>query len=109
MQKFNLLFLFLACLLLNCSKQDIIDQPSKNLAEWLAKAVEDREPLESLDFAKTPLSKSEAIDAQQLISEDRQAFVQDTYGDQWENRALNLGGFKMPFFYQTFGTKPADG
>ena len=69
----NLLFLFLACLLLNCSKQDIIDQPSKNLAEWLAKAVEDREPLESLDFAKTPLSKSEAIDAQQLISEDVKA------------------------------------
>lgn len=100
----------------NCEKQtaspsgaEETTTNSTTLEEWLAKAPDQRASFADLDFAQTPLSKIAATTARTALIKDRQTFIQTTYGQQWEDRKLTLDGLSMPFFYQTFGTKPVDG
>lgn len=101
----------------NCEKQSTnsdgeeqeMNSTSASLNEWLAKAPDQREVLADLDFATVPLSEAEATAARTALIEDRQTFYETTFGQQWEDRNLELEGFSMPFFYQTFGAKPVDG
>lgn len=82
---------------------------STNLNEWLAKEINKREPLESLDFANKPITKSETEDATKLIYKDKQEKLLRDYDSQWENRLLEHNNLKMPFYYTIFGNKPSDG
>lgn len=86
-----------------------IPTANQALEDWLAQPFEERAPLVDLAFAKDPLSKAEAQTARRALTEDRQAFIKSSFGAQWENRELQIGDLSMPFFYQTFGTKPTDG
>lgn len=82
---------------------------STNLNEWLAKKVNNREPLESLDFAKDPLSKNQAKNVVGLLYADKQERMLNDYGTQWDNRLLNYDSYEMPFYYGVFGDEPSDG
>ena len=90
----------------NKTNEEVI---STNLNEWLAKDHNKREPLESLDFANKPLTKSQADDAAKLIYKDKQERLLSIYDSQWENRILEFDNLKMPFYYSIFGDKPSDG
>lgn len=106
----NLLFFCILSLLLGCNEKEAdIDPVSQNLEEWLAKAVEKREVLENMNFSKEPLSKSEAEIASLLLFQDKQARMLDDYETQWNNRLITYGSYKMPFYYQIFGSEPSNG
>lgn len=112
-----LLLILLSSLFQNCDKQTVgtiveeqeVRTPSQNLEEWLAKPFDQREALEDLDFATTPLTKTEATAARVTLTEDRKTFIQTTFGQQWKDQKLELDDLSMPFFYQTFGDQPSDG
>ncbi|SHJ83547.1 hypothetical protein SAMN04487911_1432 [Arenibacter nanhaiticus] len=80
-----------------------------DLKNWLALTSASRPPLENLSFAKQALTKNEATIVQNLLLADKQTGMLNDYGTQWDNRLLTYGNYQMPFYYQIFGTKPADG
>ncbi len=82
---------------------------SKNLDQWLAKEVGKRESLESLEFAKEALTKSQAENVLDLLYADKQARMVKDYESEWDNGSLSFKGYTMPFYYNIFGDKPSDG
>lgn len=110
----KLLFFGVVVLLLGCNKSEenidpVKDGVSESLEEWLAKPVEEREALESLDFSKKSLTKSRAENVTVLLFQDMQATMISNYEQQWNNRKLIYKGYSMPFYYQIFGNEPSDG
>ncbi len=102
--------LMAACLVMGCGDKEKSEYAvSNSLEEWLARPEDKREPLETLDFSKQPLSKDEAKRVATLLFKDKQGRMLSTYGDQWESRLLRFDTYQMPFYYQIFGDEPADG
>ena len=93
----------------NESNEKTEDALSRNLDQWLAKAVDKREPLESLEFAKEPLTKNRAAQVTELLYADKQERLVKDYGSQWDNGSLSFGGYTMPFYYNIFGDQPSGG
>lgn len=93
------------CLLLTTS----CGSPISELKDWLAIPPLERPPLESVSFSQESLTKEQAELALTLLVADQQARVLDQYQDQWDNRLLTFKEYQMPFYYQVFGEKPADG
>jgi hypothetical protein len=84
--------------------------PVDDLETWLKAARAARPALASQSFADAPLSAAECARARDLIWADRVAFVKSEWGAQWSARQLVDGnGFKMPFDYRIYGSKPAAG
>lgn len=81
----------------------------RRLKSWLKKPVDSREPLESLNFSKAPLTKWQAKKVKALLYKDKQQSMLETYEQQWTDRELTFDGYQMPFYYQIFGDEPADG
>lgn len=82
---------------------------SKNLDQWLAKEVDKRESLESLEFAKQALTKSQVELATDLLYADKQVRMINDFETQWDNGSLSFDGYMMPFYYNIFGDQPSDG
>lgn len=82
---------------------------SKNLDQWLAKEAGERESLESLEFAKEALTKSQAENVLDLLYADKQARMVKDYESEWDNGSLSFKGYTMPFYFNIFGDKPSDG
>ena len=98
--------------LLGCREAEVKiseDVLSPDLEEWLATEVSNRAPIESLDFAKVPLTKSNAMKVKNLLFADKQLRMLNNYGVQWDNRLLNFDDYDMPFYYNAFGEEPSDG
>lgn len=81
----------------------------KHLNHWLDAAPKDRTPLTDLDFAKAPLTKSQAEQAAALLLADKQSRMRTQYEKQWDDRQLKVDNHTMPFYYNIFGDEPADG
>ncbi len=81
----------------------------QNLKNWLAKPAEERGALESTTFAKEELTKTQAEEAIKLLYSDKKALMLEKYGKEWDKRELSYQDYKMRFFYDKFGKKPADG
>jgi predicted esterase len=112
----NILKLLIFCIvaLLGCNEKEENYNPikegiSQSLEEWLTKPIEEREPLESLDFSKESLTKSQAENVTTLFFQDRQATSLNEHGQQWNDRVFYYNGHIMPFYYQIFGNKPPEG
>lgn len=112
----NILKLLIFCIvaLLGCNEKKDNYNPikegiSQSLEEWLAKPIEEREPLESLYFSKESLTQSQAENVTTLFFQDRQATSLNEHGQQWSDRVLYYNGHIMPFYYQIFGNKPPEG
>jgi uncharacterized protein YcfL len=108
------LLVFSALALVGCNENKENNNPNKegisqSLEEWLAKPIEEREPLESLDFSKESLTQSQAEDVTTLLFQDRQATSLNEYRQQWNDRALHYNGHIMRFYYQKFGNTPPEG
>ncbi|MDZ4781960.1 MAG: transglutaminase domain-containing protein [Planctomycetia bacterium] len=68
-----------------------------------------RPKLEEQPFAKAPLTKAGAEAAAELLREDHRQWILKTRAEEMDKRELPDGELKMPFFYETFGDKPANG
>lgn len=79
------------------------------LNSWLALNSTDRPALSSTDFAQKVLSKGQADKAEQLLFLDKQKQILEEYAIQWDDRCLEYERYKMPFYYEIFGDRPADG
>ena len=106
-----LIYLCIMLLLQGCSESTGKTEEflSKNLDQWLAKEVGKRESLESLEFAKEALTKSQAENVLDLLYADKQARMVKDYESEWDNGSLSFKGYTMPFYYNIFGDKPSDG
>lgn len=80
-----------------------------NLKDWLGKSAEERNGLETMDFATESLTKAQADSALLLIQEDAQAKLLAEYSGGWDRRIIDYKQFRMPFFFNTFGSEPSDG
>jgi hypothetical protein len=68
-----------------------------------------RPPLANQPFATIPLTKTDAQTAQELLWSDHAARIRQTRAAEMQARVLAQGDLKMPFWYTTFGEKPAGG
>jgi hypothetical protein len=80
-----------------------------SLQEYLAIDPEKRPLLSDQPFAAVPLSRADAARAQALLWDDHVKQIRRTRAREMEARELTDGELKMPFFYKTFGDKPAGG
>lgn len=83
--------------------------PVNALREYLSQPSGDRQPLAEQAFAKASLTPQQAGEARKLLWDDHAAQVESEHGQAFENRKLTVGEREMPFFYKTFGEKPAGG
>lgn len=81
----------------------------ETLKQHLAVDLAKREALNEATFAGTPLTKSDAAAAKQLLWQDHVQRVRTTRAAEMEARRLRDGELEMPFFSKSFGEKPADG
>jgi predicted esterase len=97
-------------LLIGCDSNTLQNNTvTQDFEAWLATPVELRAPLESLEFSRMPLSKSQSENITAKLFGNYQSVATSKYGQQWNDRALNYDGQVMPFYYQIFGQEPADG
>jgi hypothetical protein len=61
------------------------------------------------DFAKVPLTKADAAKVRELLWQAHTAMIRKERAEEVKARVLKDGTLEMPFFYKTFGTKPAGG
>jgi hypothetical protein len=83
--------------------------PLASLQEYLAIDAEKRPLLADQPFAAVPLSRADAARAQSLLWDDHVTQIRLIRAAEMEARELTDGELKMPFFYKTFGDKPAGG
>lgn len=61
------------------------------------------------DFAKVPLTKTDAAAAREALWKGHIAIIRKERADEVKDRVLKQGKLEMPFFYKTFGDKPKNG
>jgi poly(3-hydroxybutyrate) depolymerase len=61
------------------------------------------------DFAAVPLTKTDAAAAKELLWKWHVAMIRKDRAEEVKDRLLKDGKQEMPFFYKTFGKKPASG
>jgi len=106
---FLLFFIILGCSNNNDPDLNSVESDPKSLEEWLAKSIDTRKPLESLDFSKEALAKNRVEKVTNLLAQDKVEIMKTTYEKDWNQRELNYQGKVMPFFYQIFGDEPPQG
>ena len=106
---FLLFFIILGCSNNNDPDLNSVESDPKSLEEWLAKSIDTRKPLESLDFSKEALAKNRVEKVTNLLAQDKVEIMKTTYEKDWNQRELNYQGKVMPFFYQIFGDEPSQG
>ncbi len=79
------------------------------LKSWLESPKDLRPELSEQNFSTLAITPSQVQEAKALLLEDHQADLDEQYGEQWKNRELEIYGFKMPFYYNTFGEAPVEG
>ncbi|HEX4588903.1 MAG TPA: hypothetical protein VH120_03180 [Gemmataceae bacterium] len=81
----------------NALRAALAAQPD-SLAGWAEK-----------DFARVPLTKADDATARDLIWSAHAAMIRKGRSQEVTDRVLKDGSLSMPFFYTTFGEKPAAG
>lgn len=84
-------------------------EPLALLAAHLEKPEAERPPLAAQPFASVPLTAEQARAAAELLVADHHARVRVSRAAEMEARRLRHGELEMPFFYEVFGEKPAQG
>lgn len=104
MKRLNVILVLVMLLTTSMSQAQI-----KKLQTWLEVPRQDRSSLQKCDFANTPLSKKDADLASKMLLADKLEEVEENYCSQWNNRKIVFQDHQMPFYYNLFGEKPADG
>ncbi len=81
------------------SKTDAIE----SLEKYLGQPRSNRETLDVPEFAEAGLNQEQAALALDLIWADHASWIRETRAEEIENRVIELGDLKMPFFYKLFG------
>jgi hypothetical protein len=79
------------------------------LSKYLAAERSKRSKLADQEFASKALSKEEAAAAKELLWEDHVQQIRKSRAEEMKARTVRIGNLDMPFFYKTFGEKPATG
>ncbi len=89
--------------------EDASSSAVASLKDYLSLKRADRPPIGEQEFAKKPLSKSQAEIAATLLREDHRAHIRESRAEEMKTRVLTYKDRKMPFFYKVFGDKPKQG
>lgn len=81
----------------------------EELEDYLALEFEQRGSIADEEFASVPLTAEDTTRAKHLLWRDHVATIRRTRATEMESRELAAGDLKMPFYYKTFGKKPAGG
>ncbi|MEM6473071.1 MAG: polyhydroxyalkanoate depolymerase, partial [Planctomycetota bacterium] len=81
----------------------------ESLKIFLSRPRDDRGPIAKQDFASRPLTLKESQEAIDLLAEDRLKWIRKVRAEEMKQRVLVEGEYRMPFDYEIFGEKPADG
>jgi hypothetical protein len=81
----------------------------KALRESIAAKPNSLIDLAANEFAKVPLTKVDSAAARELLWKAHVEMIQKDRSEEIKNRLLEDGKLEMPFFYKTFGAKPAAG
>lgn len=79
------------------------------LRSYLAMPQRDRPALAEQDFSSLPLTETDAVDARELLAQDRRATVRESRQQEMKTNKLSLNGHTMPLAWNRFGEMPADG
>lgn len=81
----------------------------KSLRQSLAEKPSGMANLALSDFANTPLTKSDAAAARELLWNAHVEMIRKERAGEMKDRVLKEDKYEMPFFYTTFGEKPKTG
>ena len=104
----NISLLSIALLLCSTASGSSISE----LQEWLKQEPLNDGRMAALSkqsFAKTAPTKQEASQASALIWNSRAEALRQERKAEMDSRVIRIGDKKMPFWFRTFGKKPADG
>ena len=79
------------------------------LAKYVTRPYEQRIDVAEEDFAKTHITKGDAVEASKLLWNDHVERIRKSRLEEMAARVLTLEALKMPFTYEVFGDKPANG
>ena len=83
--------------------------PIAQLEEYVSIPHADRPPLAEQPFARQPLTKSQAKDAERFLWEDHVRHIRAARAEEMASRVLKYNGVEMPFAFKTFGEQPSAG
>jgi hypothetical protein len=81
----------------------------RSLEAELAKGAPCDGSLAARDFARTPLTKDDAVKARELLWQSHAAWIAKQREAEIREGVLKIGKQAMPFYLTTFGTKPKEG
>jgi predicted peptidase len=81
----------------------------KALQAALAAGPASLKDIAATEFARVPLTRADARTARQLLWKAHVEMIRQDRAEEIKNRVLKDGDLEMPFYYKTFGDKPASG
>ncbi|EMI46640.1 Transglutaminase-like domain protein [Rhodopirellula sp. SWK7] len=78
------------------------------MQSWLSSNA-NLQPLALQDFAKVPLTKSDCVQAREILASKNLSILREQRAAEINARVIRHGELAMPFSYEKFGEKPSDG
>ena len=97
------------CFLLVAAQHASAQAPNVLQALTKTLAADSKPDWPALEYAQKPITKAEADSAAEKIWEAWSNRLREERQAEMDGRELQIGKLKMPFFYKTFGEKPAGG
>ena len=85
------------------------ESPVEALKKWLKLENTSRPPLNEQSFAQQPLSLTQAKVVRKQLWDDYVQQEKGRYEQEWKDKYVKSGSFKMKFEYKTFGGKASSG
>lgn len=79
------------------------------LGRYLAAPRSEREPIDSQQFAREPLTREQAEQAAALLWADHVKFIEETRSAEHQARTISQGQLRLRYSFKTFGQKPVSG
>ena len=97
--------LFFLSLSIASAEQTSLD----SLKNWIALPQKERNPIKENEFANSPISKSEANEAKEILWKDHISLIKSQRSNEIKQKRISIGDKTLKYDYLVFGEKPEKG
>ena len=80
-----------------------------SLKNWIALPQKERNPIKENEFANSPISKSEANEAKEILWKDHISLIKSQRSNEIKQKRISIGDKTLKYDYLVFGEKPETG
>ncbi|MEC7638765.1 MAG: dienelactone hydrolase family protein, partial [Verrucomicrobiota bacterium] len=80
-----------------------------SLKNWIALPQKERNPIKENEFANSPISKSEANEAKEILWKDHISLIKSQRSNEMKQKRISIGDKTLKYDYLVFGEKPETG